>query len=88
MGEHRDVTILNAPCFLSCLGKTDTSLRLAGSVRLTRNLEGNLEVTAKCNQCSEALTINRVERASSVSQEVLVGTVRPESASLMKMVRP
>ena len=49
---------------------------------VTKNLRGNLEATASCNQCSEELTINLVEGASSVSREKLVGTVRPDISLL------
>ena len=49
---------------------------------LTENLGGNLEATAACNQCSEELTINLLEGASSVSREKLVGTVRPDISLL------
>ena len=49
---------------------------------VTKNLRGNLEATASCNQCSEELTINLVEWASSVSREKLVGTVRPDISLL------
>ena len=45
---------------------------------VTKNLGGNLEATASCNQCSEEITINLVAGASSVSREKLVGTVRPD----------
>ena len=45
---------------------------------VTKNLGGNLEATAECNQCSEKLTINLVEGAMSVGRETLVGTVRPD----------
>ena len=34
---------------------------------VTKNLGGNLEATASCNQCSEELTINFVAGGSSVS---------------------
>ena len=49
---------------------------------VTKNLRGNLEATASCNQCSEELTINLVEGASIVSREKLVGTVRPDISLL------
>lgn len=49
---------------------------------VTRNLGRNLEATAKCNQCSEDLTINLVEGASSISRETFVGTVRPDISLL------
>ena len=49
---------------------------------VTKNLGGNLEATAACNQCIEDLTINLVEGASSVSREKLVGTVRPDISLL------
>ena len=49
---------------------------------VTKNLGGTLEATAACNQCSEELTINLVEGASSVSREKLVGTVRPDISLL------
>ena len=48
----------------------------------TKNLGGNLEATAGCNQCSEKLTINLVAGASSVKREKLVGTVRPDISLL------
>ena len=49
---------------------------------VTKNLGGNLEATASCNQCSEEITINLVSGASSVSREKLVGTVRPDISLL------
>ena len=49
---------------------------------VTKNLGGNLEATASCNQCSEELTINLVAGGSSVSREKLVGTVRPDISLL------
>ena len=49
---------------------------------VTKNLGGNLEATAACNQCSEVLTINLVAGASAVSREKLVGTVRPDIGML------
>ncbi len=49
---------------------------------VTKNLGGNLDVTAACNQCSEELTVNLVAGASSVSREKLVGTVRPDISLL------
>ena len=42
------------------------------------NIGGSLEATADCNQCSEKLTINLVERGSSVARNAFVGTVRPD----------
>ena len=55
---------------------------------VTKNLGGNLESTAACNQCSEKLTINLVEGASSVSRETLVGTVRPDLSLLDENGKP
>ena len=55
---------------------------------VTKNLGGNLEATAACNQCSEELTINLVVGASSVSREKLVGTVRPDISLLDKNGEP
>ena len=49
---------------------------------VTKNLGGNLDATAACNQCSEELTVNLVAGASSVSREKLVGTVRPDISLL------
>ena len=49
---------------------------------LAKNLGGNLESTASCNQCSEEITINLVAGASSVSREKLVGAVRPDISLL------
>ena len=40
--------------------------------------EGCLLAMASCNQCSEELTINLLERVSSVSRGKSVGTVRPD----------
>ena len=45
---------------------------------VAKNLGGNLEATAACNQCSEEITINLVGRAYSVSREKFVGSVRPD----------
>ncbi len=45
---------------------------------VSANLGGVLEATANCNQCSEELTINIVDRATSVQREKQVGTVRPD----------
>ena len=44
----------------------------------TESLGGRLEASADCNQCSEKLTINLVEGASSISREQFVGPVRPD----------
>ena len=49
---------------------------------VTKNLGGDLEATASCNQCSEELTVNLVAGASSVSREKLVGTVRSDVSLL------
>ena len=49
---------------------------------VTKNLGGNLDATASCNQCSEGITLNLVAGASSVSRERLVGTVRPDVSLL------
>ncbi len=49
---------------------------------VTKSLGGSLAATAACNQCSEVLTINLVAKASSVSREKLVGTVRPDISLL------
>ena len=53
-----------------------------------KNLGGNLEATAACNQCSEELTINLVAGASSVSREKLVGMVRPDISLLDEKGEP
>ncbi len=47
---------------------------------VTKNLGGNLEATALCNQCGEEITLNLVAGASSFSREKLVGTVRPDTS--------
>ena len=49
---------------------------------VTKNLGGNLDAPAACNQSSEELTVNLVAGASSVSREKLVGTVRPDISLL------
>lgn len=49
---------------------------------VTKNLEGDLEATAACNQCGEELTINLVTGATSVRREKLVGSVRPDISLL------
>ena len=46
------------------------------------NLGGSLEAAANCNQCSEELTINLVERAAGVHREKRIGTVRPDLSLL------
>lgn len=55
---------------------------------VTKSLGGNLEATAKCNQCSEELTLNLVEGAFSVSRETLMGTVRPDISLLDENGQP
>ena len=55
---------------------------------VAKNLGGNLEATAECNQCGEKLTVNLVEGASSVSRETLVGTVRPDISLLNENGEP
>ena len=46
------------------------------------NMGGSLEATANCNQCSEELMINLVERVTSVHREQRVGTVWPDLSLL------
>ena len=55
---------------------------------VTKNLGGNLEATAACNQCSEELTINLVAGASSVSREKRVGKIRPDISLLDEHGKP
>ena len=46
------------------------------------NMGGSLEATANCNQCSEELTINLVDRIANVYKEKRVGTVWPDLSLL------
>ena len=46
------------------------------------NMGGSLEATANCNQCSEELTVNLVERIANVHREKRVGTVWPDLSLL------
>ncbi len=55
---------------------------------VTRNLGGNLEATAACNQCTEDLTVDLVAGAYSVSREKLVGAVRPDISLLDDTGKP
>ena len=42
---------------------------------VSQNLEGSLEASADCNQCSEKLSINLVEGIAGVQRKARVGTV-------------
>ena len=55
---------------------------------VVENLGGILEATAVCNQCSEHLTLNLAEGASSYSREKAVGTVRPDISLLNEKGEP
>lgn len=46
------------------------------------NMGGSLEAVANCNQCSEELTINLVERVAGVHREKRIGVVWPDLSLL------